>query len=536
MRNKSILMLIAIIAMMGAIQSEAAEAKIKKLKYLEHQYLGEVIKKIPMGEGKITIAGIDITGTFEDKTIKNASLDCNWCAFEGDITYDETDTIVLKAGGHFKYYYYVCDYRPKLDRAEFDKPLNLDELGERREEPLTLSKDMKITSVPLKENLIKYSNSTNYYFNISDTIDVSYIPEEFRDFNCLPYKYKFQVVFRDVTLYKMWLPYGARVPEEKEVAKTGFFWADKEYINRNKKEVEQKKWFFKDKAGKDWTIQVASLHYKVVFPDGSIASTGTNDKIIKKGENYYNKDSYYRIRVFPNGVYLEYDGRKYTWHIPDEGVQFGILHNTDIFNEKEIIIGKDSILRFSEWKYSNRPHTSIWTLFIDGYKKKSPDERMEIIRKYILPLLQTENMEYEFDLIKEDGAYSKYEKEDIIYCMEGNLLSYTDGEKRKSEIVEQEDKEREQARREREAAISAEIAKFKKKFGFDPTNVDPKWLFKPGRSFAAIEEWLEWNDRSRIKLSIDHGNSKCYDFSSYWYRGYFWVTNGVVTSVVWHEN
>ena len=351
MRNKGLLMLIAaIIAMMGVTQSTAAKAKQKK--YLNHRYYGQVVKKTPMGEGEITIAGIKISGTFEDKTIKNAMLRSNWCSFEGDITYDETDIIVLKAGGDFRYYYYVCDHLPGSNlkaengnlKAENGQPLNLEELGERENVHQVLSEDMKISSVPLEENLIE-----GKYILANDTINIDFIPRELRDFYAIPYS--FYATFQDIKLWERDL-----ANHEVEVGKTGFFYVTKNYKEQNKEERQRGKLEFKDRSGKQWTIQIEDKRYKVVFPDGSLASTSTGGHIVKKeGEGFY-KPGENGIRFLPNGVYLEYNEKErnsYVWNIPDKGIQFAIKNDqfnqlARILNHEKIISGKDSVLRRSE--------------------------------------------------------------------------------------------------------------------------------------------------------------------------------------------
>ena len=89
------------------------------------------------------------------------------------------------------------------------------------------------------------------------------------------------------------------------------------------------------------------------------------------------------------------------------------------------------------------------------------------------------------------------------------------------------------------------VANFKKKYGFDPSVNDVKYIVKVGRNILNIvdarNEWVqEYSDNRNakvsVKLSIDHGTSKCYDF--YWmngayYMGFFWVKNNVITSVSW---
>lgn len=90
------------------------------------------------------------------------------------------------------------------------------------------------------------------------------------------------------------------------------------------------------------------------------------------------------------------------------------------------------------------------------------------------------------------------------------------------------------------------VANFKKKYGFDP-NSSGRQVIKVGRKIAALDAWGEWKREKysetslfsdmpwKYSLSIDHGESKCYDLVfNLSVKGYAWVKNGVITSVVWY--
>lgn len=515
MRNKGLLMLIAaIIAMMGVTQSTAAEAKQKKLKYLNHRYYGQVVKKTPMGEGEITIAGIKISGTFENKTIKNAMLRGNWCSFEGDITYDETDIIVLKAGGDFRYYYYVCDHLPGSNlkaenghlKAENGQPLNLEELGERENVHQVLSEDMKISSVPLEENLIE-----GKAILANDTINIDFIPRELRDFYAIPYS--FYAIFQDIKLWERDL-----ANHEVEVGKTGFFYVPKNRKEWARKERQEEKLEFKDKSGKQWTIQIEDKRYKVVFPDGSLASTSTGGHIVKKeGEGFYNPEKKEGIRFFPNGVYLEYNAKErnsYVWNIPDKGIQFAIKNDqfnqiARILNHEKIISGKDSVLRRSEGE------DTFYEVELIGCKEKSENERMEIIRKYILPLLPTDSVSYEFYLAPDNPYHDdSIDKEKSIFYRNfiGNLVNYEENEKinieRYKKFEEQRAKEEEEAAKERakrqaenEANLKRAFAKLTSKYGAKAVKQVEECELK-GLPIKLISEYIYYTNKYRNSYTV----------------------------------
>lgn len=90
--------------------------------------------------------------------------------------------------------------------------------------------------------------------------------------------------------------------------------------------------------------------------------------------------------------------------------------------------------------------------------------------------------------------------------------------------------------------IKTELAKFKKKYGFDPSVNDVRYIVKVGRNILHIVDarnaWVqEYGDRFyKITVSLvkDQGTNKCYKF--FWHGhfcGFFWVRNNVITSISW---
>lgn len=96
-----------------------------------------------------------------------------------------------------------------------------------------------------------------------------------------------------------------------------------------------------------------------------------------------------------------------------------------------------------------------------------------------------------------------------------------------------------------EILLERKVAPFKKKYGFDPSVNDVKYIVKVGRNVLGVvddrNEWVqEYGDSRNAKVTVslksDQGTSKRYDF--YWmngayYMGYFWVRNNVITSIHW---
>lgn len=110
--KKSIFYLL--VAVLTAFMAMPQEAMAKKY-YLGHLYKGEMKKKIPNGQGIMNVGGLLIEGIFDGQSATNAKVevvrmsieDPKNCMFSGTITYDESDNIVLKAGGVFSVKYLV---------------------------------------------------------------------------------------------------------------------------------------------------------------------------------------------------------------------------------------------------------------------------------------------------------------------------------------------------------------------------------------------------------------------------------------------
>ena len=93
--------------------------------------------------------------------------------------------------------------------------------------------------------------------------------------------------------------------------------------------------------------------------------------------------------------------------------------------------------------------------------------------------------------------------------------------------------------------MNRSIANFKKKYGFDPSIDDVRYIVKVGRNILHIivarNNWLdEYSDDRNAKILVglvkDQGTSKCYKFYSRngaYFMGYFWTRNNIITSIQW---
>ena len=115
MKKNGILMLVVTL-IMALGMNQSVMAKEKKVKYLGHNYRGEVNdQKVPAGKGVMNVHGLVIEGDFSDHSVSNAEvwrttyLGTSNTTFNGTITYDESENIVLKAGGVISTKYYYSD-------------------------------------------------------------------------------------------------------------------------------------------------------------------------------------------------------------------------------------------------------------------------------------------------------------------------------------------------------------------------------------------------------------------------------------------
>ena len=165
---------------------QQAMAKEKKVKYLGHYYNGEVNKKkIPEGHGVMNIGGLLIEGIFDDHSATDAEVniwDFHNCQFKGNITYDSSNNITLKAGGVFTTEYYEetwkyvdTDAEIVEEVLEVDRVVNINSFerktleipcrtglnfGDRTIDSLINLNELVIP-VKLQEKSFYYSNLTN---------------------------------------------------------------------------------------------------------------------------------------------------------------------------------------------------------------------------------------------------------------------------------------------------------------------------------------------------------------------------------------
>lgn len=127
MKYQKVLAMFAIM-MAAVVIPQDAVAKDKKVKYLGHQYNGAVDNnKVPAGNGVMNVGGLIIEGTFDDHSATDACVErtpylgTQTTRFDGTVTYDESDNIVLKAGGIITTEYFLNGYKVEDGKPEYVK-------------------------------------------------------------------------------------------------------------------------------------------------------------------------------------------------------------------------------------------------------------------------------------------------------------------------------------------------------------------------------------------------------------------------------
>ena len=104
MRKQTIIAILAVIFAAMAMPQNAV-AKEKKVKYLGHQYQGEVEGKVPSGKGVINVGGLIIEGVFNSNSVTDAVVYKSEYVgrpnrkFIGLVSFDESNDVTLKSNG-----------------------------------------------------------------------------------------------------------------------------------------------------------------------------------------------------------------------------------------------------------------------------------------------------------------------------------------------------------------------------------------------------------------------------------------------------
>lgn len=508
-------LIVAIALLLALIAPHAVEAqnKVKKVKYLGHKYDGEVNQnKIPEGTGTMDFEVFTVKGNFDGSNISNPIFKNSQLHFDymGDASYNESDNIVLKAGGKMVNYGIRKDVGKEVRLSIFE-----------------LTKDSVINAESM--------NTTELFVSYEVPIN---LPQEID-----PPK----IVISDVLKLTEYI---GRDDKNQYYKAKGFICDD--FLEKGKKTR------YEDGQGRIWDIE--GWKTKVVYPDGSYFNCKNGnypddikivypngDIVEKQDENLWlclnngmsfggikkmgiaefvklcNSKTYPKFEKecsllkYPNGTKIEVKDSETHVYIPhnNENLHFTIYcANQDSLNIPHVISGKQRLLRLI-------PKSSSFRVGYDWRRDLSDEELNRIITESFLPL---------FDILDDEALYFRYGTGDggnyIGYYYKGKYTTYSDKKK-----------EEENKKKEEENALRADRNKFKAKYGFDPISGS---AFKVGRPLATIDTWNKWLKSHgyigcSFKLSIDQGTSKCFDFYiSGKHKGFFWAENNIITSITWY--
>lgn len=485
MKKNSILMLVMTL-FMALGMSQSVMAKEKKVKYLGHNYKGEVNdQKVPAGKGAMNVNGLMIEGDFSDHSVTNAevwrttSMGTSNTSFSGTITYDESENIVLKAGGVISTKYYYLNPAFRRGYLNDDEPSFVKD---------TLKEDKIVNSSTFETKKLTIS------FNPPQ--DKGFVFDDVKELNVPTLCASYTVDLTHAVYYK-----GNKVDMDV------FAFSDKliESI-----EVEG----YKDSEGRVWDY-------------------------IAKPEKFEG------IRVkYPNGSYLAYEVDRYN---NKKTIAWGIHYpNGKIVKTNWPPDNTDPVYNMGNFSFKTN-YSSTWPSTIIGTFAKNINEE-----KFTAPHFHDISITSDsLDFSKfSNSEMEKFIREEVIpYIKDGNTSEYTtpNGKYENGVFTSNDQEAAAKAKRDaaNKAALNKSIANFKKKYGFDPSVNDVKYIVKVGRNLLGIldarNEWVDEyadnrNNKVTVKLEIDRGASKCYKF--YWFNtayfcGYFWVKNNVITSITW---
>lgn len=316
MSKKVLLSAIAILfVMIGTPQSVMAQNKVKKVKYLGHKYNGEVNQdKIPEGSGIMDYEVFTVEGNFDGNNITNPVFKNSQLHFDyiGNASYDESNNIVLTAGGKIEHY---CIYVDKWSST----------VKEVKASTIELTRDSVINakSMNTKELTVLYEVPLN-------------LPEEVNP----PH-----IIISDVLKLNEY-SYSEQVlgTINKYTAK-GFLFND---LLEKSNNIQG----YKDDKGRIWDLKNTGVStslegwdVNVVYPDGSFfkGHTGTgygndysrNIKIVYPNGDVLKEQDGYLSLCLNNGLFLS--------EIEDMRIEdFAKLYNSKIYPEFEISIITDS--------------------------------------------------------------------------------------------------------------------------------------------------------------------------------------------------
>ena len=291
--NKRFLLISVTSLVLAFVMTQSVMAK--KIMYKHHQYSGKLSKEnIPQGKGEIDISGIVIKGMFDGTSISGASFERDWLRYDGEITFNESNRITLKAGGILTKYYYegirIYDEKnvsslsyedlpdnSKIDKAKYEAyiakyPVYVypNELPQSRKSITeTLSDDIEIENDDLLKDIVK----------IPISVEMKGVPLELWPPTV---QQEIKIPLKRYTKWKamhVGTVYGNDGGEIYLHVLTPQLKSGKVSIS-NYKDENGRIWDYIYEPEKGYSSK-EKIAYKVTFPDGSYCSSETKGKIVK---------------------------------------------------------------------------------------------------------------------------------------------------------------------------------------------------------------------------------------------------------------
>lgn len=592
MRNRFYLLVTLILSCLCSYNLDAKSA-VKKITYFGHEYKGEVVDNAPKGHGTMVFNGFTIEGIFSGNEVTDAHITVGdfEVGYEGTLTYNESQKVILKAGGTLT-----------TDVYEYDNSRSYGgQYGVVTGYPLR--KETKPIEKIINDKLVGVD-----YFNVKEF--KWYLPIDLSQYSFIPKELDAPVVMKPIKVEKKirvkyaeeklqsdgtiteWKPWDG---DDKEIyctlpegtKKYNFF--KETYTTWKKCRNPKTKTIFvydsrctegskehdivnkmgsafgdKDEQGRIWYCD--ENRYHVTYPNGDFCSG--------------NESSFEECRVtHPNNVVIETDIVGYYGVEPNYAVSYTIYDNDKKLvakvNPNKVYKGDGSGLSkllFSalESKCDVLPRLDLSeckVCFVNG-TSLSLEQICNLLKNEVLPrfdIVKDENGEYKCKMVKNSYQFPKsmqdygriievyltdgYYPDGVYFVDKDQYYSYKEIYNLKSA---EEEAERARAKAEKEAYIASRVAPLKKAFGVNPFDYYLGKVLKVGASFKDLQKYFElsveaykeaWGITDRyyyFSLYQDHGSSKCYDFgygkwlSSENELGHIWVTNGKVSSVTWY--
>lgn len=447
----------------------------KKITYLGHYYNGNVKKNVPEGEGGILIADVAVLGTFDANYITNAKIETDWIEIRGDISFDESDRITVKAGSNI----YNIVYRASAIEYHI-----------RTEEDLGVGALSRLFHKVLEKDSIIDLASTHADFYVSTKVAelapnpptiMSHIRAEL-----VPIEISHDV--KDA-----W----GRNTGQKAKRKTMV------YKTEQRIETEYRLDNYKDKFGRIWNVSGPKTKWlrcagKVTYPNGSYIKTDEEGIVSEWVINYPNgfvlkydpMDA--KRGICPDGTIIPFSTKNnedFSYYISRTTVDYGELH--------EIIFPKSQISKLSNKEIVKLINEKVSQAF-GNYKFHNNFNN----GKYFNGL-------YVYDGDK-NSEMGKYYSDDGVYISNKEQAAKDNAVAKKQAAKEQ-------------AAYNQLCKKYGKKYA------DAAWN---GRIIVGMPEEL-LKKMYYCVLLYESGSSKKYDSAAA--RAIIWVTNGRISSISWYR-